>query len=224
MDTRATHHGQEKRSPHKGRIHLRRLVFSTNFPLQSRGGPYIIGSDLSQPDRFRKARFRYLFSHKATRPRITNFASCQFPQLYTKFSLLAPSPTLSNIVQHPQSFFPARGSIWSFQASPPPPSPSMHRTPSSPPNSPCPYPPPLRPLLGAPPPASASASPSSTSSASASSVATEPSFVYSRSSAPGSNTSSTGPSTISPSSLASISFISPASPPTGTPLNPATPR
>jgi Domain of unknown function (DUF4147) len=28
-DTRATHHGQERRSPLKGRIHLRRLVFST---------------------------------------------------------------------------------------------------------------------------------------------------------------------------------------------------
>ena len=46
MDTRATHHGQEKRSPHKGRIHLRRLVFSPEaFPLQSRGGPYIFGTD-----------------------------------------------------------------------------------------------------------------------------------------------------------------------------------
>ena len=31
------------RSPPKGRIHLRRLVFSTNFPLQSCGGPYITG-------------------------------------------------------------------------------------------------------------------------------------------------------------------------------------
>jgi transposase len=32
-DTRATHHGQERRSPQKGRIHLRRLVFSTKLPL-----------------------------------------------------------------------------------------------------------------------------------------------------------------------------------------------
>src|SRR5580698_3937856 len=32
-DTRATHHGQESLSPPKGRIHLRRLVFSTNLPL-----------------------------------------------------------------------------------------------------------------------------------------------------------------------------------------------
>ena len=32
-DTRATHHGQENYSPPKGRIHLRRLVFSTNFSL-----------------------------------------------------------------------------------------------------------------------------------------------------------------------------------------------
>jgi hypothetical protein len=31
--TRATHHGQERRSPPKGRIHLRRLVFSTKLPL-----------------------------------------------------------------------------------------------------------------------------------------------------------------------------------------------
>jgi hypothetical protein len=32
-DTRATHHGQERRPPLKGRIHLRRLVFSTKLPL-----------------------------------------------------------------------------------------------------------------------------------------------------------------------------------------------
>jgi hypothetical protein len=40
MDTRATHHGQEKRSPHKGRIHLRRLVFSTKLTPCSRAADH----------------------------------------------------------------------------------------------------------------------------------------------------------------------------------------
>jgi transposase len=42
MDTRATHHGQEKRSPHKGRIHLRRLVFSTKLPPCSRAADHTL--------------------------------------------------------------------------------------------------------------------------------------------------------------------------------------
>jgi len=39
----ATHRGQERCAPPKGRIHLRRLVFSPSaFSLQSDGGPYIL--------------------------------------------------------------------------------------------------------------------------------------------------------------------------------------
>jgi hypothetical protein len=45
-DTGATHPGQERCAPPKGRIHLRRLVFSPSaFSLQSDGGPYILVHD-----------------------------------------------------------------------------------------------------------------------------------------------------------------------------------
>ena len=44
-DTCATHRGQKRRSPPKGRIHLRRLVFSPKLTLAVARRTYVIGID-----------------------------------------------------------------------------------------------------------------------------------------------------------------------------------